>query len=73
MIPGIDQRHPTAIAEAVAATLPHGRLVTTAMSDDLRTAEDLATAFEPPISTFLAELPYATSRGLTVPPVPANG
>ncbi|ROP37272.1 alpha/beta fold hydrolase [Saccharothrix texasensis] len=54
VIPGIDQRHPTAIAEAVAATLPHGRLATTAISDDLRTAEDLATAFEPPISAFLA-------------------
>ncbi|MEV1064651.1 alpha/beta hydrolase [Streptomyces sp. NPDC050263] len=54
VFPGTDPRHPTALAEAAATTLPHGRLATTAIGDDLRTAEDLGRALAPAIREFLA-------------------
>jgi hypothetical protein len=53
VIPGIDDRHPTAIARAVADILPTGTLAATGMSRELRNAEDLADAFAPLIARFL--------------------
>lgn len=54
IFPGIDERHPTALAEAVARILPNGQLAPITLSADLHTAEDLARAFAPTIRDFLA-------------------
>ena len=54
IIPGMDERHPTALAEALARTLPRGRLAPVTLSADLRTADDFARAFAPAIRDFLA-------------------
>lgn len=59
VIPGVDRRHPAAVAEAVVAALPRGALAPVAMSEDLRTADDLGAAFAPPIRVFLDGLPRA--------------
>lgn len=56
VFPGIDQRHPTALAERVAQVLPNARLVANAFSAELRTAEDLAAALTTPIRRFLADV-----------------
>ncbi|PSM30823.1 alpha/beta hydrolase, partial [Haliangium sp. UPWRP_2] len=53
IIPGIDERHPTALAEHLARIIPKGRLASVAMSDDLQTADDFARAFGPAIRDFL--------------------
>ncbi|MGW2046340.1 alpha/beta fold hydrolase [Streptomyces sp. NPDC001858] len=53
VFPGTDPRHPTALAEAAAAVLPHGRLATIVIGDELRTAEDLARALAPAVREFL--------------------
>ncbi|XVQ09397.1 alpha/beta fold hydrolase [Spirillospora sp. CA-255316] len=53
VFPGTDPRHPTALAEEAAKTLPMGRLASTAVSFDLHTAEDLALAIAPAIRDFL--------------------
>ncbi|UUV29937.1 alpha/beta hydrolase [Amycolatopsis roodepoortensis] len=55
VFPGMDQRHPTELAENAAHVLPNGRLAPLSLSDTLRTAEDLADAFAPAIRRFLAE------------------
>ncbi|MEU0685345.1 alpha/beta fold hydrolase [Streptomyces uncialis] len=55
VVPGADTRHPTALAEQVARTLPRGRLAPVAVCGALRTPEDLARAVGPPIQDFLAE------------------
>lgn len=59
VIPGIDWRHPTAVAEAVARTLPGWHLAPVTLSADLGTADDFARAFAPVIRDFLA----AVGRG----------
>jgi len=56
VIPGIDWRHPTALAEAVARTLPNGHLAPVTLSADLQTAEEFASAFAPTIRDFLARV-----------------
>ncbi|WP_190122420.1 alpha/beta fold hydrolase [Streptomyces inusitatus] len=56
IVPGTDARHPTALAEEVARTLPYGRLAPVAISAELRTAEDLGAAIGPLLAEFLAEL-----------------
>lgn len=53
VIPGIDWRHPTALAEDLARTLPNGHLAPVTLSADLRTADDFARAFAPTIRDFL--------------------
>jgi 3-oxoadipate enol-lactonase len=55
VIPGMDPRHPPALAEAVARTLPRGRLATVGLSPDLSSADNLARAFAPAIRDFLIE------------------
>jgi len=55
VFPGTDARHPTALAEQVSTTLPHGRLAPAALSNDLHTAEDLARITTPAIREFLEQ------------------
>ena len=59
IVPGTDERHPTDLAEALARTLPRGRLAPVTLSADLLSADDFARAFAPPIRDFLA----ATAAG----------
>ncbi|CAL99627.1 hypothetical protein [Saccharopolyspora erythraea] len=56
VFPGIDERHPTALAARLVEVMPRARLVPTAFSAGLRTADDLAAAVAPAISEFLADL-----------------
>ncbi|MFE3828350.1 alpha/beta fold hydrolase [Streptomyces sp. NPDC059092] len=53
VFPGTDPRHPTALAEEAASTLPDGQLAMVPIGDDLRTAEDLARAVAPEVRAFL--------------------
>lgn len=53
IFPGSDARHPTALAEEAAGTLPNGQLAMVPIGDDLQTAEDLARAVAPAIREFL--------------------
>jgi pimeloyl-ACP methyl ester carboxylesterase len=53
IIPGIDERHPTALAEHLARIIPKGRLASVTMSADLYTADDFARSFAPAIRDFL--------------------
>ncbi|WP_199748865.1 alpha/beta fold hydrolase [Amycolatopsis sp. WAC 01376] len=55
VFPGMDERHPAALAENAARVIPDGRLAPASLSSTLRTAEDLADAFAPAIRRFLAE------------------
>ncbi|MDT7529859.1 hypothetical protein OVY29_14440 [Sphingopyxis sp. SE2] len=57
IIPGMDERHPQALAEQLADLLPHGKLAAAAMSDAIVTAEDFARCLAPAIREFLNELP----------------
>ncbi|WP_069159657.1 alpha/beta fold hydrolase [Nocardia altamirensis] len=50
---GTDPRHPTALAERVAATIPHATLATATVSDELHSPEELAETFAPEIRKFL--------------------
>ncbi|MCA1620506.1 MAG: hypothetical protein LC795_14595 [Acidobacteria bacterium] len=59
IIPGIDARHPAALAEELARILPEGRLAPAALSADPRTAEDFALALAPAIQDFLADVARA--------------
>ncbi|QUG99640.1 alpha/beta fold hydrolase [Saccharopolyspora erythraea] len=56
VFPGIDERHPTALAARIAEVMPRARLVPAAFSADLRTADDLAAAVASALSEFLADL-----------------
>lgn len=53
IIPGIDPRYPTALAEDLARILPEGQLASVTLSADLQTADDFARAFAPIIRDFL--------------------
>ncbi|MFJ5262438.1 alpha/beta fold hydrolase [Streptomyces sp. NPDC088387] len=53
VFPGTDPRHPTALAEEVARTLPRGRLASVPIGGTLHTAEDLADAVAPAVRAFL--------------------
>ena len=59
VIPGTDFRHPTALGEKVAATLPNGRLASVRFSSDLLSAEDFGRVFAPPIRDFLLSIETA--------------
>jgi pimeloyl-ACP methyl ester carboxylesterase len=56
VIPGIDERHPTALAEHVARILPNGRLAPVTLSADLQTSDDFAQAFAPIMRDFVATI-----------------
>ncbi|WP_017596698.1 alpha/beta fold hydrolase [Nocardiopsis potens] len=62
VFPGTDPRHPTALAEEAAGSLPNGRLAAVSIGDDLRTAADLARATAPAIREFLTG-PVASAFG----------
>jgi 3-oxoadipate enol-lactonase len=55
IIPGIDQRHPAALAECLAHILPKGKLALVKLSAGLRTDDDFAQAFAPIIREFLID------------------
>ena len=54
---GMDDRHPAALADHLARLLPRGRLAAVTVSEDLRSAEDVARAFAPAIREFLIAFP----------------
>ncbi|MGW1978771.1 alpha/beta fold hydrolase [Streptomyces sp. NPDC001889] len=56
IVPGMDARHPSALAAEVARTLPGGRLSPRAMSEELLTAEDLGEEMGPLVREFLSDL-----------------
>lgn len=56
IFPGIDARHPTALAEYLARALPNGHLVTSGLTNSVRTTEDFAEALSPAIQVFLRDL-----------------
>lgn len=58
IIPGMDERHPTALAEDLARTLPQGRLAPVTLSAERRSAEDFAWAFAPTMRDFLAAVAH---------------
>jgi len=53
VIPGMDERHPTALAKYLARFLPNGHLASVAFSSALQTADDLAAVCAPAIREFL--------------------
>lgn len=53
IVPGADARHPTGLGQEMARNLPHGQLAPAALSESLRTAEDLGQAMAPVIEDFL--------------------
>ncbi|WUI02415.1 alpha/beta fold hydrolase [Spirillospora sp. NBC_00431] len=57
VFPGTDARHPRALAERCARTIPRATLAPVSISNRLKTAEDLAAATAPAIRDFLAALP----------------
>src|SRR5262249_12268496 len=59
VIPGIDWRHPTALAEEPARTLPNGHLARVTLTANLRTLDDFALAFAPTIRSFLTTVARA--------------
>lgn len=56
IIPGVDDRHPTALARDAVAILPLGRLAAVQMSRQMRTSTDFAQALAPSIVAFLREI-----------------
>jgi 3-oxoadipate enol-lactonase len=56
IFPGMDYRHPVAVAEHLSKVLPRGRLAALGVSGEVRTAEDFADAFAPGIGEFLVSL-----------------
>lgn len=53
VFPGLDWRHPAAVAEEIARVLRNGSLAPVALSADVLSAEDFAQAFAPAIRDFL--------------------
>jgi 3-oxoadipate enol-lactonase len=70
VIPGMDPRHPPALAEAVARLLPRGRLAPIGLTPNLSSADDLARAFAPAIRDFLMD--EVTEGVLTRSPIPPS-
>ncbi|MEU0170313.1 alpha/beta hydrolase [Streptomyces iakyrus] len=62
IFPGTDPRHPTALAEEAADTLPDGQLAMVSIDSDLQTAEDLARAVAPAIREFFRSPVRAGTR-----------
>lgn len=55
IFPGIDQRHPTALAQELVRTMPNGR-IGPPFASGIHTAVELADALAPRIRAFLAEV-----------------
>ncbi len=60
IVPGMDARHPRALAEALARVLPAGTIADVMMTDELRDAEDFGRVFAPALRDFISEI--ATRR-----------
>jgi 3-oxoadipate enol-lactonase len=58
IIPGMDHRHPAALARQITEIMPKGRLADVKMNPKLKTADDLARQFAPAIRKFLIELNF---------------
>ncbi|GAA2786163.1 alpha/beta fold hydrolase [Crossiella cryophila] len=56
VFPGADYRHPAAVARELVGVLPNGRLAGVGLSEDLRSAEDLAGAVGAAVREFLGEV-----------------
>lgn len=56
VFPGMDWRHPPALAEHLARMLPKGRLAPVTLSAEVRTPEDFARACAPAIRDFVGNL-----------------
>jgi 3-oxoadipate enol-lactonase len=56
LIPGMDARHPSRLAEALARLLPRGDLAPVALSAEMTTVQQFADAVAPAIRTFLRDL-----------------
>lgn len=56
IVPGADVRHPEALAAAAVDVLPRGVLGRPALTEEVRTAEELGTALAPVVRAFLAAL-----------------
>ena len=56
IFPGIDARHPRCLAETLARTLRHGRLVNSEFTHSIRTADEFGEAIAPAIQVFLRDL-----------------
>ena len=54
VFPGMDHRHPPALAEAIVRLLLKGRLGTVSLSSEIRTQADFANAFAPAIREFMS-------------------
>lgn len=54
IIPGMDERHPRAVAETLARILSSARLAELSLSEDLKDAEDFGRVFAPAIRDFIA-------------------
>lgn len=61
VIPGMDDRHPSALAEEVAEILPNGHLAPVKLSADLQTSNDFARAFGPTIRQFLDKVVFVAA------------
>jgi 3-oxoadipate enol-lactonase len=55
IFPGMDWRHPPALAEHLSRILPKGRLAPVTLSADVRTAHDFARACAPAIRDFITD------------------
>ena len=67
IMPGMDQRHPKEVAEALVRVLPNGALASTALNDAILTAEDLARTFAPQIRAFIASSTSTEVRSSSPP------
>ena len=56
VFPGMDHRHPPALAEAIVRLLPKGTLGTVSLSSEIRTQANFANAFAPAIREFMTSL-----------------
>ncbi|HYR11550.1 MAG TPA: alpha/beta hydrolase [Longimicrobium sp.] len=61
IFPGMDWRHPPALAEHLARMLPKGRLAPVALSAEVLTAEDFARACAPAIRDFVTMMGAAAT------------
>jgi 3-oxoadipate enol-lactonase len=67
VFPGMDWRHPPALAEHLAHTLPKGRLAPVRLSAEVRTPEDFARACAPAIRDFVRHLVARRVRSVPAP------
>jgi 3-oxoadipate enol-lactonase len=56
IIPGMDHRHPAALARQISEIIPKGQLADVKMNPNLKTADDLARQFAPACRKFILEM-----------------